>query len=386
MTVTSRSGSTVPLAAAGCASVAVGFGFARYGFGLFVPAFRAQFGLDTATIGAIGSGAYAVYLVSLLGCGALCARFGPRLPVVVGTMSAFAGLALVAFASTPGMLTLGILIAATSSGWVWAPFADAVAGIAPRQRPRTLAVIGTGTTFGLIVAGALACVGTDGPVAWRLVWGAFAVVAALATAASLLAVPGGQKGQKNGPPTRFRPTRSALPLIGHGMVCGTATGGFFTFAVDLVHEHGHGGQWSSLLWLLVGVGGVSGVATGDASRAFGLRRTLAICVVLLAVSIAALAAFPSNPAVLSAAGFGFGFAFMPIAAALALWNQELHPHHPTTGLTLVLCSLGVGSILGPMIVGVLADSYGLRRVFFLLAGLGLSGIGLLPCRHPNATG
>jgi predicted MFS family arabinose efflux permease len=387
MTVTLNRRSPVSLAVAGSASVAVGFGFARYGFGLFVPAFRMEFGLDTQTIGTIGSGAYAVYLVSLLGCGVLSARWGPRLPVVMGTTLAFIGLTLVALASTAEMLVVGILLSAASSGWVWAPFADAVARrVSPSQRARVLAVIGTGTTFGLIVAGSLAPLGSDRPMAWRLVWAAFALAAALATAASVLVVPGGREGKKNHSRTRFRPTRKALPLIGHGMLCGAVTSGYFTFAIDLVREHGLGARWSSLLWLLLGVGGISGVATGEAARAVGLRRTLGICVVLLAVSIAALAAFPSSPTIASAAGLGFGFAFMPMAAVLALWNQKLHPQHPTSGLTLVLGSLGVGSMVGPLVVGAAANSYGLRAVFFVLAGVTLLGIGLLPGRHRKGSG
>jgi predicted MFS family arabinose efflux permease len=384
MTVTFGGRSPVSLAVAGTASVAVGFGFARYGFGLFVPVFRMEFGLDTQTIGAIGSGSYAVYLVSLLGCGVLSARWGPRLPVVTGTTFAFIGLTLVSLASTAEMLVVGILMAAASSGWVWAPFADAVARrVSPSQRARVLAVIGTGTTFGLIVAGSLAPLGSDRPTAWRPVWAGFALAAALATAASVLAIPGRRDGKKKRTRTRFRLTRKAFPLIGHGMLCGAVTSGYFTFAVDLVREHGLSAQWSSLLWLLLGVGGISGVATGEAARAVGLRRTLVICVVLLAASIAALAAFPSSPSIASAAAIGFGFAFMPIAAVLALWNQEVHPEHPTSGLTLVLCSLGVGSMVGPLVVGAGANSYGLRAVFFVLAGLTLLGIGLLPGGHPK---
>jgi predicted MFS family arabinose efflux permease len=384
MTVTRNRGAAGWLAVTGSASVAVGFGFARYGFGLFAPAFRTEFGLDTQAIGTIGSGAYAVYLVSLFGCGVLCARWGPRLPVVVGTTSAFVGLTVVAFASTAEMLIIGVLVAAASSGWVWAPFADAVARqVSPKQRARVLAVIGTGTTFGLIVAGSLAPLGTDGPMAWRLVWAVFAMAAAVVTAASILVIPDRRERRMNQPHERFRPTRRALPLIGHGIVCGAVTSSYFTFAVDLVREHGLSARWSSLLWLLLGVGGISGIATGEAARALGLRRTLASCVILLAVSILTLAAFPSSPSAASAAGLGFGFAFMPIAAVLAIWNQDLHPDHPTSGLTVVLCSLGLGSMVGPIIVGAATDSYGLRNVFFLLAGLSLLGMGLLPARHPH---
>src|SRR4051812_8554209 len=155
MRVTTEAGPIRPwaLALCGSATIAVAFGFARYGFGLFVPVFRAEFGLSAAAVGAVGSAGYAAYLVGLLGSGWANDRFGPRLPILFGTTAALAGLLLVAVASGPAVLGAGVLIAASSAGWVWAPFSDAVSMlIVPAQRARVLAVISTGTTFGLVLA------------------------------------------------------------------------------------------------------------------------------------------------------------------------------------------------------------------------------------------
>src|SRR4051794_6138685 len=191
-TVTNGQARGTALALSGCASIAVAFGFARYGFGLFVPAFETEFGLTTSSVGAIGSASYASYLVALLGTGMLTARVGPRLPVVVGNASALIGMTLVAIASSPGLLVTGLVVAASSSGWTWAPFGDAVADrVAPDRRPRALSVISTGTTFGLMVAGPLALLTAGRADAWRLVWGGFAALAAAALVASLRAVPHG---------------------------------------------------------------------------------------------------------------------------------------------------------------------------------------------------
>ncbi len=75
------------LTTAGLLAIAVAFGFARYGYGLFVPEFRGAFGLSTEALGFIAAGAYASYLAALLVTGALVARVGLRLPVVTGGLS-----------------------------------------------------------------------------------------------------------------------------------------------------------------------------------------------------------------------------------------------------------------------------------------------------------
>lgn len=95
------------LAAAGLLAIAVAFGFARYGYGLFVPEFRNAFGLSTEALGFIAAGAYASYLAALLATGALVACVGPRLPVVIGGLSAAAGMAMIALAPNTPMLVAG---------------------------------------------------------------------------------------------------------------------------------------------------------------------------------------------------------------------------------------------------------------------------------------
>jgi hypothetical protein len=57
---------TAHISLAGLSAVAVAFGLARYGYGLFVPVFREAFDLSTEMVGFLASGAYASYLVALI--------------------------------------------------------------------------------------------------------------------------------------------------------------------------------------------------------------------------------------------------------------------------------------------------------------------------------
>jgi predicted MFS family arabinose efflux permease len=384
MTVTAtKTTKSLPIGAAGCAAVAIGFGFARYGFGLFASVFRAEFGMTTSAIGAVGSAASVIYLISLLSCGALTARWGPRLPVLIANMSAVTGLALIACATTAPMLTAGVLIAAASSGLVWGPFADAVGEcVAPERQDRTLAIVSSGTTFGLVVAGALAFVVADRPgQLWRVIWCVFTTLAVVVMVLAYVAMPDAGTTTSVRPRRgRFRPTPASIPICLLSALYGGAGAVFFTFAVDLVHSEGLSPSWSALLWLMVGLGGVSGVVTGSLVNRFGMRRSLTAATALMAASIVVLAAWPSIAGLAALAALGFGCAYMPFAALLAIWNQRLHPLHPTSGLVLTLCSLGAGSVIGPASLAMLADAIGLRAAYLLAAVL-LVVCGLPLCRH-----
>ena len=69
---------------AGFAATAVAYGPARTGYGLFAPDFREEFGLSTGTVGVIGSGLQAGFLLALVDMALLVARLGSRLLFAAG--------------------------------------------------------------------------------------------------------------------------------------------------------------------------------------------------------------------------------------------------------------------------------------------------------------
>ena len=144
---------------AGAASVAVSFGLARYGYGLLLPDLRAALDLDSAALGLIGSGSFAAYLLATVAAGDLAARVGARGLVVAGGALAVAGMLVVAAARSAPALGAGILVAGAASGLVFPPFADAVEQrVAPQGRARSLAVISSGTGWGVLVSVPIALV------------------------------------------------------------------------------------------------------------------------------------------------------------------------------------------------------------------------------------
>src|SRR4051795_7388915 len=90
--------------------VGVGFGLARYGYGLLLPEMRASLHLSSAAFGLIATGAYAAYLLGTVLVGAVASRLGPRPPVILGGGAAVVGMGLLAWADSALVVAPGGLL------------------------------------------------------------------------------------------------------------------------------------------------------------------------------------------------------------------------------------------------------------------------------------
>ena len=375
---------TIRLAAAGFGAIAVSFGPARAGYGLFLPYFRDEFGFSIQTAGFIASGLQAGYLVALTAVGLLVARAGPRPMVLAGMLAAGLGMALVAAAPAFVWLAAGIVLAGTSAGWSWAPYNDAVqAVVSARREGRVLSIISTGTTFGVLGAGltALAFGGS-----WRVSWLAFAIVAAVAMAANLFVLPaesqvsgttGGARGTGIGSFARAE----AVPVFVVALSFGAVSAFYWAFAVDLISGLSNlSFDVGPLFYVVVGIVGFAGILTGDAVARIGLVPTL---LAILACLVAACALLGVAPGMLAASGISaalYGIGVMAMSSLLALWSSLVFPEQPSTGFSATLFLFGVGCVAGPATLGAFGGRFGLAAAFLVSAGITAltAGIALLP--------
>lgn len=383
---------TTRLALAGLCAIAVAYGFARYGYGLFVPVFREEFGLSTKTVGLISSAGYAAYLLAMVSTGFLVGRTGPRLPVVTGVLCAAVGMLLMATAQGPQALIAGVVLAGSSPGFCWAPFSDAVAMLVEEERRgRVLSVVSTGTTFGLAVAGPVvlftATEGFGNDSGWRYAWAAFAVAALLVALWNARLLPGepyrqasaGVEDSTGGLGISWFLRHGSAPLLGQAFSYGLIAAFYYTYAVDLlVRQSGFGEAWGPILWSLVGVAGVTGVIAGDAVSRFGLGSCLTVCLGVLALSVGALGLAEGSGLLVVVCAMAFGATYMPIAALLVLWSADVFHERPASGFSVVLFSLALGSVVGPAVLGVVAGVFDLRVAFWFAAALTALSIVLGP--------
>lgn len=358
---------------AGLAIVASTYGLSRYTYGLFVPEIQAAFELTTTSMGLIGSASYLAYLGATLFGSTISGVLGPRLPVVLGGLAAAAGMALIALAPNTWVLVLGIMLAGTSPGLAYPPLSDAVMQlIAEPHQNRTYAVINSGTSVGVIIAGPAALLAADD---WRLAWAAFALFAAGATAwnAALMPGKGGNVARQKAATTprlhwRWLIGENSHRLFAAATAFGLVSAVYWTFAVDLLGEAGDlpaGG--SRVFWIAIGVAGLLGGAAGDLTRRFGLRTTFRNALIAIAAAIAAIAIWPSVQLAVYASGLLFGGTFIMITGLFGIWSVNVFQERPSAGFGATFFLISAGQLLGPALAGVAADSIGLPATFLISA-------------------
>ncbi len=352
--------------AAGIMVVGVTFGMARYGYGLFVPDLRAEFGLSTEVVGLLATGSTAVYLVATVFVPFLTARGGPRLPVVLGGLVAAVGTLTVALAEGLTALAVGVIVAGASPALALPPFSDAVARlVVPGRRDRALTLISSGTSYGVLVAGPIALLAGG---AWRAAWFAFAALALVAAALNARVLAAGERGRAPKPWVATLRSRRARSLLGAGFLVGVGIAVYFTFAVDLVVGAGSLPRSAGpALLVAIGVAGIAGGLAGDLVARIGLRRALWVTEAALALALVLLPLAPASGPVVGVSALLFGVGFIALTGVLAIWSARAFPERPDAGLAAMLFLLFVGQLLGPAAAGLIGGSYGLAPAFYLSA-------------------
>jgi predicted MFS family arabinose efflux permease len=363
------------LGLAGFAAIAVSFGPARAGYGLFLPDFRDEFGLSIQTAGFIASGLQAGYLISLTLVGLLVARTGPRPMVLAGMLAGGVGMANVALAPGALWLAAGIILAGTSAGWSWAPYNDAVDDAVPRPlQGRVLSVISTGTTFGVLGAGltALAAGGS-----WRVGWFVFAAVAFGAAAVNVLILPAGSLAaesvggvDRSGLATFARPEAASLYTV--AVSFGVVSAFYWAFAVDLVSGTlDLPFEMGPLFYAVVGSAGFAGLLTGDAVNRFGLAPVRLGILASLTVACGLLALAADSVAASGVSAVLYGVGVMAMSSLLALWSSLVFAEQSSTGFSVTLFLFGLGCVAGPAALGTYGGQFGLPAAFLVSAAITL---------------
>ncbi|UYM07493.1 YbfB/YjiJ family MFS transporter [Solicola gregarius] len=370
----------------GLLAIGMSFGFARYGYGLFLPEIRREFDLSVSYVGIIGSATYVGYLVALLVVGVYAARVGPRLLVGIGGASAVAGMGLVAVAPNLAILTTGLVLAGTSPAWTWAPYSDAVDMVVARsRRERVLAIVPAGTAIGTAVVGPLALVAHGE--SWRYAWLAMAATAAAIAVYNVGSVPARNtvSAEPAARPATVGPRwflrRRAVPLYATAVSYGVVGSFYWNYATAAISDATSGSAaTTAMFWTLMGVAGTAGVLAGVLLARLGLRRSSALLFGTLAVAVALLGVMPGSVFAAGVSAILYGPAFMAVSSLLAVWSYQVFPERPTTGFSATLLSLGVGTVAGPAVLGLVAEEHGLRTAFLVTAALAVVTCAVRPAR------
>jgi len=359
------------------------------GFGLFVPEFRSAFAMSTSDVGFVSSLGFLGFFIGLLAAQGLLDRLGPKVPVLSGLAAATSGMATVALAPSLTVLALGVFLAAASAGFAWTPFNDAVhRKIRDVDRPTALSEISTGTSVGIVLAGALALGTVFLNMDWRVCWTLFAVLAAFALFVNWTALRRVEKATDDGHDRRWRSFRhrAAIAMFAVAFVYGTTSAIYISFAADRFSNSGGvagvpAQATPGLVFVFYGLFGFSGLFAGRVKSRIGLPWLLRLLLAAGALSAAFVALLPDSwLGLIGSAGLQ-GVNVMMTSAVLAFWSERMFPALPSLSFTAALLATAAGSVVGPALAGLVSDAFGGGAMFLGTAALPAVAAVVLRSRH-----
>ncbi len=345
---------------AGLAIVAVTFGLARYGFGLFVPDISRELSLTPDMVGLIAGSSYVGYLCATLAAAWISQRYGPRVPIVLGGMMASIGMLLVGVSDSGLTLLFAIFIAGTSPGFSYPPFsAIIVRRIEIHNQERIYAWINSGTGFGVALAGPIVLFSAFD---WRTAYIIFAGLALLASFWNFFSTkPSSYQilNEKSDSPVKstdngFRTALNAVkarPLFAVALGYGLASSAYWTFAVDLLYDAGNEDNTRIIFWSILGTAGIFGFLAGWLTSNFGLRASYCALMVVTAISIGALPMIATSNFAIYASAAVFGLGFIVTTAFLGMWSLRIFNWAPAIGFAITFFLISLGQGIGPVLIG-----------------------------------
>jgi predicted MFS family arabinose efflux permease len=375
---------------------AVSLGVTRFAYGLLLPPMRADLQWSYTLAGAMNTANAVGYLLGALVTPMLMQRLGPPALVLGGAALASVFMGLSGFFTGATPLLLQRVLAGAASAFLFIAgglLAARLGAMQPRRSGFLLGIYYGGTGLGIVLSALLvpavlrAASGQPHPWAWA--WWALALACVAGTAvlvwpalvlgrhaaAATAAAPGDVAA-------RFKWRDFAPGLAGYTMF-GVGYIGYMTFVIALLREQGLAPARITLFYALLGVAVLasSRIWAGLLDR-YREGQSLAVLNGLLGIATLVPALTPAWPAVL-ASGLLFGGVFLSVVASTtALVRHNLPPSQWAAGISAFTIVFALGQIVGPTVVGWIADGEGgLARGLVVSAGALWIGA-LLAWRQP----
>ncbi|WP_206795393.1 YbfB/YjiJ family MFS transporter [Amycolatopsis sp. MtRt-6] len=358
----------------------VALGFARFAYGLVLPAMRDDLQWSFGTAGQLNTANAVGYLAGALIAAPLARRTGESGAFLGGiAVTAVALLASAATSELPALLLLRALSGGTGAVcFVVGGALTSRAGLGRSDRFATLllGIYFAGSGLGMVISGAVVPV-VLAAWGWRAAWlvlgglaSAVLVVAVVAVRAARDGAPApageGEKGPRRWPVRPVAALLLAYGLFGVGYIA------YMTFVVAYLVQAGAGVGEVTAFWVVLGLAAVAGGFFWGAVLG-GLRGGSGAALVLAVLAIGAglpLVWHGAEAAFVSAVLFGLAFLNVMTAVSSAA-RRLLPPWQWTSAIAGLTVGFALGQGIGPVVAGFVSDGPG-----GIGAGLGV-GFGLL---------
>jgi predicted MFS family arabinose efflux permease len=347
--------------------------FARFSFGLLLPAMKKDLHIGFGLAGWLGTINLAGYLVGSVVTSLVSIRISAHRLVQFGTVLSALGIAVLAATRNTPFLLVGMALGGIGGAFAWIPSPSLTASVFPPQkRGVAMGMTSAGIGLGIVVAVALTNtvrrVGHN-PDLWRPIWfieTLFSVGAIVCTFAFLRPIDAAA-----GSPPRLSVLRQvprwwaptlAYTCFGLGYVL------FTTYVVSALRESGFAASHASRVFALIGCGNAVGaLSIGKLSDRIGRRPTM-VGAFLLA-GVASLSVLGAHEPFVSAAAFAFGVAMSGSVVSIAAYlGDYVRPQEFGAAFGAVTTAFGVAQTIGPRLGGAMRDNSGNFDSVFYLAG------------------
>jgi predicted MFS family arabinose efflux permease len=396
---------------------AAALGFARFAYGLLVPAMRDELGWSLAKAGSLTTANSLGYLVGAVVAGPLARRLNETATFRLGMVLTAAALAANAATGSYPALVLTRAAAGVSGALVFiAGGVLASHAAASRGSALPVSIYFAGAGLGIAVSGTvIPSLLSHHPGRWPLAWAGLAAGAGLATvfswtAAAEDAKAGPRAGENGGGPGDGGDGGHGAGGGGGGGGAGGGGGGggaggggavpladwravvrlwrvsvayllfaggyiaYITFLSAYLTAHHASVTQVAVTWAALGLAAIAEpVLWSRPLHAWPGARALAAALAGISAA-AAVAIISADPAAVFVSAIGYGVSFLVVPAAI---TRIVHAAVPRPNWTAVLAAFtvvfAVGQMAGPYLAGLLADSYGAGATLVWTAALCAAG-------------
>ncbi len=360
---------------------AISLGMSRFSYALLLPPMRADLDWSYLLAGSMNTCNALGYLLGALATPALMRRCGVQQILIGGSILTGVFMLLSGVVIDANMLLLQRLLAGMASALVFIAgglLAARLGSLHPRRAGFLIGLYYGGTGFGIIAAAFLVPATQAAALAqgmahtWQWAWLALGGMCLLATA--MMALPASSidgSAAAAGAQQRFPIRPFGFGLAGYFMF-GVGYIGYMTFVVALLKEQGMASAMITLFYAALGTAVV--VASriwADMLDRFKGGQSLALLNGLLCVATL-LPALTAQPLIVFASGVLFGAVFLSVVASTtALVRHNAPPAAWPSGISMFTIVFAFGQIVGPTVVGWIADGPGGLQRGLLFSALAL---------------
>jgi predicted MFS family arabinose efflux permease len=383
---------TTALGLAVCISMAaaVSLGMTRFAYALLLPPMRDDLLWSYTLAGAMNTFNAAGYLVGALLTPLVLRRLGAVRVLIGGAFAATVFMAMTGFLTDTAALLFQRFLAGVASAAVFVSgglLAARLGAHIPSQSGLLLGVYYGGTGWGIVLSALMVpaslswaqAQAVDHPWSWSW-WFLAGLCALLSMLIALIRSPLNRWAPESLPSVAA--TRSAQPagkawrpwlfaLLGYGCF-GVGYIGYMTFVVALLREQGAMPSDITLFYAFLGIAVVvsSWVWAGLLNRYRG-GQALSILSALLSVATVIPALTAAWP-MMMLSGLIFGVVFLSlVASTTAMVKHNLPPEAWASGISAFTVIFALGQIVGPVVVGWIADGEGGLQQGLLFSALAL---------------